>query len=149
MARPTLDELIDRFEIDELLTRYATAIDNKTFDLLDEVFTPDAHIDYTSAGGVAGDYPTVKAWLAEILPMFPAYQHVVGNRRVTLTGDTATSVAAFYNPMAMSDGTLFICGGEYHDKLVRTAGGWRIAERIEQTVYSTAPMPTTYPVPPA
>jgi len=55
MARPTLEELQDRFEIDELLTRYATAIDDKTFDLLDTVFTPDAHVDYISAGGIAGD----------------------------------------------------------------------------------------------
>ncbi len=149
MARPTLEELQDRFEIDELLTRYATAIDDKTFDLLDTVFTPDAHIDYISAGGVAGDYPTVKAWLAEVLPMFPAYQHLVGNRRVTLQGDTATSVAAFHNPMVMGDGTMFFCGGEYHDKLVRTADGWRIAERIEQTAYSSGMVPATNPAPPA
>jgi hypothetical protein len=81
--------------------------------------------------------------------MFPAYQHFVGNRRVTLQGDTATSIAAFYNPMVMADGTMFICGGEYHDKIVRTADGWRIAERVEQTVYSTGMMPATVPAPPA
>jgi len=93
MARPTLEELYDRLEIDELLTRYATAIDTKNFDLLDQVFTPDAHLDYTTAGGIAGDFPTVKAWLAEVLPHFPQYQHVVGNRNVTLDGDTASSIA--------------------------------------------------------
>jgi len=149
MGRPTLEELQDRFEIDELLTRYAQAIDDKTFDLLDTVFTADAHIDYISAGGVAGSYPEIKAWLSEILPMFPAYQHLVGNRRATLDGDTATSIAAFHNPMVMADGTMFFCGGEYHDKLVRTADGWRITERIEKTAYSTAPLPATQPAPPA
>ncbi|MFA5885022.1 MAG: nuclear transport factor 2 family protein [Acidimicrobiia bacterium] len=145
MARPTLEELIDRFEIDELLTRYATAIDNKTFDLLDEVFTPDAHVDYTSAGGVAGDFATVKKWLSDVLPNFPAYQHIVANRRVSLDGDAATSVAAFFNPMVMGDGTTFFCGGEYHDKIVRTADGWRIAERVEKTVWTYGLVP---PVPP-
>ncbi|MFM8303538.1 MAG: nuclear transport factor 2 family protein [Actinomycetota bacterium] len=149
MARPTLEELQDRFEIDELLTRYATAIDGRDFDLLDTVFTPDAHLDYISAGGIAGDMPTVKAWLAEVLPMFPAYQHLVGNRRVTLDGDAATSVAVFHNPMALGDGTMFFCGGEYHDRLVRTPEGWRITERVEQTAYSTGPMPATKPAPPA
>ncbi|MEI8002364.1 MAG: nuclear transport factor 2 family protein [Actinomycetes bacterium] len=136
MARPTLEELQDRFEIDELLTRYAYAIDDREFDRLDTVFTPDARIDYTSAGGIAGAFPEVKAWLAEILPMFSAYQHLVGNRRVTLDGDAATSVAAFFNPMATNGEISFFCGGEYHDRLVRTADGWRIAERVEKTSWN-------------
>ena len=147
MARPTLEELQDRFEIDELLTRYATAIDDKTFDLLDTVFTPDARVDYVSAGGIAGDYTTVKAWLAEILPTFPSYQHIVGNRRITLDGDAATSIASFHNPMVLADGTMFFCGGEYHDRLVRTADGWRIAERVEKTAYSTGLITATNPSP--
>jgi 3-phenylpropionate/cinnamic acid dioxygenase small subunit len=141
MARPTLEELFDRLEIDELLTRYATAIDTKTFDLLDEVFTPDAHLDYTTAGGIAGDFSTVKAWLAEVLPHFPQYQHVVGNRNVTLDGDTATSVSAFFNPMVMQNGDTFFCGGEYRDQLVRTSDGWRIADRFEQTVWTYGTVP--------
>ena len=141
MARPTLEELYDRLEIDELLTRYATAIDTKNFDLLDQVFMPDAHLDYTTAGGIAGDFPTVKAWLAEVLPHFPHYQHVVGNRNVTLDGDNATSVSAFFNPMVMQNGDTFFCGGEYRDKLVRTADGWRIADRFEQTVWTYGAVP--------
>jgi hypothetical protein len=146
MARPTLEELFDRLEIDELLTRYATAIDSKTFDLLDDVFTPDAHVDYTSAGGIAGDFPTVKAWLSEVLPYFPEYQHVVGNRDVAVDGDNATSISKFFNPMVQGSGDMFFVGGEYHDKLVRTADGWRIAERIEKnkwTYGSVPPVPGT------
>jgi hypothetical protein len=144
MARPTLEELFDRLEIDELLTRYATAIDSKNFDLLDDVFMPDGRADYTSAGGIAGDFPTVKAWLAEVLPHFPQYQHVVGNRKVALDGDTATSVSAFFNPMVMKNGDTFFCGGEYHDQLVRSGDGWRIAERVEKTVWTYGAVP---PVP--
>jgi hypothetical protein len=144
MARPTLEELYDRLEIDELLTRYATAIDTKNFDLLDQVFTPDAHLDYTTAGGIAGDFPTVKAWLAEVLPHFPEYQHIIGNRNVTLDGDTATSISKFFNPMVMKNGETFFCGGEYRDKLVRGSDGWRIADRFEQTVWTYGAVP---PVP--
>jgi 3-phenylpropionate/cinnamic acid dioxygenase small subunit len=144
MARPTLEELFDRLEIDELLTRYATAIDSKNFDLLDTVFTPDAHIDYTTAGGVAGDFPTVKAWLADVLPYFAQYQHVVGNRDVTLDGDTASSISKFFNPMVMENGDTFFCGGEYRDQLVRTADGWRIKDRFEQAVWTYGAVP---PVP--
>ena len=43
--------------------------------------------------------------------------------------------------MGLSDANgglqLFFDGGYYNDKLVRTANGWRIAERIEETSYTT------------
>jgi 3-phenylpropionate/cinnamic acid dioxygenase small subunit len=141
MARPTLEELLDRVEIDDLLTRYANALDTKDFDLLDEVFTPDAHLDYTSAGGIAGDFPTVKAWLAEVLPHFPQYQHLIGNRKITVDGDRATLVSVLFNPMVMKNGDTFFCGAEYRDDLVRTADGWRIANRYEETVWTYGSVP--------
>jgi hypothetical protein len=40
-------EISDRLEIQQLITDYSTAIDNRRFDDLDAVFTPDAYIDYT------------------------------------------------------------------------------------------------------
>ena len=48
------DDLADRIAIGDLLTRYATAVDRRDWDLYRTVFTEDAHIDYTSAGGIAG-----------------------------------------------------------------------------------------------
>jgi 3-phenylpropionate/cinnamic acid dioxygenase small subunit len=144
-----LGQLADRLEIEEVLTRYAWALDAKNFDELDDVFTPDAHIDYTSAGGIKGPFPEVKAWLASVLPHFPAYQHLVTNKRIEVDGDTARSVAAFYNPMmqAKPDGStsFFYVGGEYHDQLVRTELGWRISERIEETVWADGDVPATPP----
>lgn len=141
MARPTLEQLLDRLEIDDLLTRYATAIDTSNFDLLDDVFTADAQVDYTSAGGIAGDFPTIKAWLSEVLPYFPAYQHLVGNRNVVLEGDTATSVSVFFNPMVQKDGDTFFVGGEYHDRMIRGPEGWRIIERTEKNRWTYGAVP--------
>ena len=34
-------------------------------------------------GGIDGRFPEVKAWLAEVLPNFPAYSHLIGNFDVT------------------------------------------------------------------
>jgi 3-phenylpropionate/cinnamic acid dioxygenase small subunit len=144
-----LAALVDRLEIEEVLTRYAWALDSKTFDGLDDVFTSDAHIDYTSSGGVAGPFPEVKAWLARVLPHFPAYQHLVTNHQITVDGDQATSRAEFYNPMvtAKPDGGrgIFFVGGEYHDQLVRTPQGWRIRERIEKSVWTDGELPAAPP----
>jgi 3-phenylpropionate/cinnamic acid dioxygenase small subunit len=146
---PDLQALADRLDIEAVLTRYAWALDSKQFDELDQVFTPDAHIDYTSSGGEAGAYPDVKAWLAKVLPHFPAYQHLVTNKQITIDGDHATSRAEFYNPMVMAqrDGTtsIFFVGGEYHDQLTRTPNGWRISNRVEQSVWTDGAVPQTPP----
>ncbi len=128
--------LRDRLAIQDLLVRYCKAIDGDDWELLDTVFTPDAHIDYTSSGGIAGAYPEVRAWLAQVLPNFPVKQHLVTNFDVTITGDRATSRTYFYNPMgrARPEGgvALFFVGGWYVDELVRTTEGWRISRRVEK-----------------
>ena len=46
-----LREIADRLEIEALLTRYAKAVDRRDWDLYLTVFTDDATIDYSSAGG--------------------------------------------------------------------------------------------------
>jgi hypothetical protein len=133
---PDLQTLSDRLDIDDLLTRYTRAIDTGEWDRLDDVFTPDARIDYTATGGIEGAFPEVKAWLAESLPMFPRRQHVLAQKEVTLAGDEARVTAYFLNPMifAQQDGTelLWEFGGLYHHRLVRTGDGWRSRELVEE-----------------
>ena len=97
----SLQEISDRLEIQQLMVDYSTAIDQRRFDDLDHVFTPDAYIDYTAMGGVEGQYPEVKAWLTEVLPNFPAYSHMVGNFDLQIDGDTASSRTICFNPMVL------------------------------------------------
>ena len=134
-----LQTLADRLAIDDLLTRYTRAIDTGDWDRLDEVFTADAHIDYTATGGTSGSFPEVKKWLAETLPMFTRLQHYVTQKDVTLDGDEARVAAYFYNPMAIdnADGPSFFMeiGGVYHHELVRTEAGWRSRHLHEQLVW--------------
>lgn len=128
----SLPEISDRLEIQQLLVDYATAIDQRRFDDLDRIFTPDAYIDYRAMGGVDGPYPQVKTWLAEVLPNFPAYYHLVGNIDIRLSGDTATGRAMCFNPMQLSpDGQVLFCALWYDDEFVRTAQGWRLTRRVE------------------
>jgi hypothetical protein len=140
MGTMTLQQIADRIEIDDLLTRYATAVDNKDWELYATCFTPDAFIDYSSAGGIKGSLPEVKQWLGEVMPMFPMSQHLVINKTVVIDGDRATARSAVFNPMGLPEGEgllLFFEGAYYNDKLVRTPDGWRISERVEETSYST------------
>ncbi|MFO8011071.1 MAG: nuclear transport factor 2 family protein [Dehalococcoidia bacterium] len=137
----------DRLEIQDTLTRYCTAIDSGDYDGLDSVFTADAFIDYTSAGGVKGTLPEIKEWLAQALERFPVTQHAITNFSIQLDGDTATSRCAFYNPMGLrmpAEGdklSMLFFGGYYNDKLVRVHGDWRISERIEESVWKYGEFP--------
>jgi hypothetical protein len=128
----SLAEISDRLEIQQLLVDYSTAIDNRRFDDLDRVFTSDAYIDYTELGGIAGTYPDVKAWLAEVLPNFPAYFHMLGNFDIRIDGDTASSRTILFNPMKLGDDDqVMFCGLWYDDEFIRTADGWRMTRRVE------------------
>lgn len=137
--------LRDRIEIEELLTLYCTAIDSRSFDLLDRVFTPDAVIDYTRSGGIRAELPAIKEWLAKALEPFVVIQHMVSNFVIEVSGDQATSVCSFFNPMGLPQpgGPLqtFFCGGFYRDRLVRTPAGWRICERVNDQRYLHGSLP--------
>src|SRR5579862_4359915 len=118
----TLQEIADRIEIDDLLTRYATALDAKDWDAWASCFTPDAVIDYTAAGGVKGTLPEVRQWLTTVMAGFPMTQHLVTNRAVHITGDAATCRSCLFNPMGVPDNDsmmIFFEGGYYRDRLVR------------------------------
>lgn len=140
----SLAEISDRFEIQQLLIDYSTAIDQKRFDDLDRVFTADAYIDYRVTGGIDGHYPQVKAWLKDVLPNFPAYYHMLGNVDVRVSydpaGDSATSRAICFNPMVMGgsnpgEGQIYFVGIWYVDEFVRTSDGWRMSKRVEEKCF--------------
>ena len=129
----SLEEISDRLEIQQLLVEYSTAIDQRRFDDLDRVFTPDAYIDYRAMGGIDGRFPEVKAWLAQVLPNFPAYAHMLGNFDVRIDGDTASSRTICFNPMVLGgdQNQILYCGLWYEDEFIRTPEGWRLSSRVE------------------
>ena len=128
----SLAEISDRLEIQQLLVDYATAIDQRRFDDLDRIFTADAYIDYRAMGGIDGPYSQVKAWLAEVLPNFPAYYHLVGNFDIRLAGDSASGRTMCFNPMKLSDdGQILFCALWSDDEFIRTTDGWRMTRRVE------------------
>ena len=133
----SLEEISDRFEIQQLMIDYSNAIDQKQFDDLDRVFTPDAYIDYRVTGGIDGRFPDVKTWLKEVLPNFPAYYHMLGNFDVRIDGDTASSKTICFNPMVFNaeEKQILFVGIWYVDEFVRTAQGWRMSKRVEEKCF--------------
>lgn len=134
--RTDAGRIADELAINALLTMYARAVDSKDWELYRSVFTPDAHIDYTSAGAVAGSRDEVAEWLAAGFAAIPWSMHYITNVEAEIDGDTATVRAMFYNPMQLPGmSEMSACGGYYHHELVRTPDGWRSRRLREDNVW--------------
>src|SRR4051812_38628718 len=66
----SLQEISDRLEIQELLVRYSHSVDTRDWDAYENVFTPDAFIDYTCFGGPSGNVKEIRAFLEMAMPNF-------------------------------------------------------------------------------
>jgi hypothetical protein len=141
----SMQQLADRLAIHDVLNLYSTAIDTRDFALLDDVFTPDGVADYTASGGIRGSLPEIKEWLAAALSIFSVVQHLVTNVRVEIQANEATAVCYLFNPLgyAIEGGKteMLYCGGLYRDRFVRTPKGWRIRERVIETLYLDGKLP--------
>ncbi len=134
----SLQDISDRLEIQDLLTDYCYAIDEKNFDALDDIFIPDAEIDYTETGGAKGNLAEIKNYLPRALEQFENSQHMIATTKLNITGDTATAKSICFNPMNPkrdAEPVTFFVGLWYVDELVRTAQGWRISKRHEALSY--------------
>ena len=130
-----LQAIEDRIAAEDLLTRYATAVDRRDWEQYRSIFTTDAVIDYTSAGGIAGTVDEIVEFLSTSLEMFEMTQHLVSNIDLEVRGDSATVTAMFNNPMRLPGGDTWFTGGWYHHDLVRTPDGWRSQRLREESVW--------------
>lgn len=117
--------------IHAVLHRYATAIDDKRWELLDDVFAEDAAIDFTASGGPEErSLSAFRSWLQDSIGLVPITRHHLTNLVVEVDGDVARSSAYLHNPLADDQGKVFLTiGGTYQDGWRRGDDGWRIVER--------------------
>lgn len=146
-----LQALEDRLAIQDLMSRYAAMVDQRDWDAMDRVFSPDATIDYTTTGGISGPYRSTLEWLHRALEPWPINLHYITNLTVELDGDRAKSRCYFYAPMGRAEqdgGQLVITNaGWYDDDLVRTDDGWRIARRHCEQTMMVGSLPEGYEIP--
>lgn len=130
----------DRAGINELLSRYAWAMADKDWTAWRATLTSDATVDYTTAGGVAGTADEAMAWLEQTMGGFDITMSAVGNAVIEPTDndDDTANVRSLYRMVMRIPGeppTYLEASGWYRDTVVRSANGWRIADRFEQMLY--------------
>jgi uncharacterized protein (TIGR02246 family) len=132
----TVAAVADKIEIQELLARYARGVDTKDWELWKTVFTPDAHLDYSSAGIPAASRDEIAAVFEQAMATIPMTQHYISNIEIDLNGDKAKVRAMFYNPMHLPGmAEQSYCGGYYHHDMVRTPAGWKSERLVEENLW--------------
>ncbi len=135
------DEALDRALITDLMARYSWALTDRNWDTWKSVFTADAQVDYSTAGGPVGSPTQAAETFAAMMGGFDVSVSSGGNVTIDFVdGDTAT-VRSIYTMMMRIPGadggtpTYMQASGWYHDTVQRTADGWRIQKRFEQLAY--------------
>jgi hypothetical protein len=135
----------ERRAIVETLLRYCTAIDTRDWELLGDVFLPNARVDYRGAGGPILSGAEVPSWLEQRMAGFQILQHFLSNVQVSQEGEIVRSSAYVLAVHGYSDSEgemrFFDLGGEYQDRLVETSAGWRVSERALVTRWVRGELP--------
>jgi 3-phenylpropionate/cinnamic acid dioxygenase small subunit len=127
----TLETLLDRARIEAVLMAYTTALDERDWPALEDVFTAEASADY----GVVGQFhgrEAVVAVVRDFLQRCGSTQHLLGNIRTNVQGDEAQArcyIQATHAGIGEHLGQTMTLWGEYRDRLERRAQGWRIVHR--------------------
>ena len=131
-----LQEIADRFEIEQLLNRYCNVVDDQDWKSFDGLFTDDAELDYSAFGGPVCGVRDLKAFLSPIVASMQNTQHTISTMVLGIDGDQAQARTAGL-VMMVSDtfeggSHVAFSGLWYRDVLIRTADGWRIRKRVQE-----------------
>ena len=143
----------DRLAIEQLLMRYAAALNTDDADTYVSLFTPDATFELRRQtneppflGPFEGRDALRKQWFPDA-PANPAaagrfgsMRHVTTNYEIDVTGDTATMRAFFIeivsngaNTPPGSNPPTIHAMGRYEDELVKVDGRWLFSKRVVVT----------------
>ena len=126
-SRNQMQELVDRSEIADLVSRLGLWLDEKRFDDAPSIFVEDATID-TPGGSVQG--VDRLADQARRNPRADRTHHVITNLLIDLDGDRAkvrANLIATFVHRADAPGAHFDIGERYQFEAVRTPQGWLLS----------------------
>lgn len=148
MSTPTYDatemgrEMIDRWEVTDLVSGLGRLLDERRLDALGEVAATDIQAIFPF--GSADDLEGLRALAARNLGVFEKSQHVITDVLVELDGDRAgvrANVIAVHVPSVGQPATHFTVGGTYRFEARRAAEGWRLTRMELDRVWTSGEHP--------
>jgi len=130
LQNDAIQGLADRQAITDVIHGYGYALDDRDWDALRACFTPDVVGHY--GGDPLRGYEAIEELCRTTLEPLSVSQHLIGNVRVTVDGDTAGATCylhAQHVREGVPGGDQHVIAGCYRDRFARTDDGWRIRER--------------------
>jgi hypothetical protein len=126
--RAEVRALRDREAIADVLRRYARGLDRHDVELEATAFWPDAQVNYGFYSGQRDDF--IEWGNATHALSLAGHEHHLTTQTIDIDGDEAhvESYVLFFL-RAKDDGSTFVGGARYLDRMERRGGEWRIAVR--------------------
>lgn len=132
----SIQQVSDRLEIQDVLTRYCYAVDDRDWDAYRQLFTPDAVIDDTVTGGIRSGVEEHIAYMKKALSKVSMSQHAISTVLVELNGNEAGVRAHCSCPIVLdtpqNSRHVMFQGLWYRETLIRIEGGWKIRSLLEE-----------------
>lgn len=138
-----LEQLLDRHDIQDCLTRWCRAMDRLDRELFLSAFHPDA---VCAAGDFVGGREALYDWASAMHDRWQsATQHDILNHSCEIAGDVAHAETYYLYVARNRDESLMLAGGRYIDRLERRDGAWRIALRCNVIEWACTPPAVALP----
>jgi len=134
---------LDRLAIREVIERYTDALNRRDFAAMAALFTDDAGWSVDAPFNLRFEGAAIATSIAAMIGRHAFLLQMTHAIVVDVEGDHAVAHTTIHEVAQAADGASGLNSfGLYHDRLVRTAEGWRFVERRFAPFYlDTAPLP--------
>lgn len=122
----TLDDLLAREQIKDVIKRLARGTDRLDEELMASCYHPDGFDDHNSFRGSGTEFAR---WVCEVLPHFEATHHFIADPYIRVDGDMA-QVDTYCEAHHVGVDTDLVLGLRYVDRFERRDDRWLIAKRV-------------------
>jgi hypothetical protein len=132
-----LEEMLDRADVTDTLYRYCSTIDRRDMAGVRDTLADDVRAKYGNADWIEGGDVLV-GWIDQATQATLWQHHMLSVYHVDVDGDVATALTYHTSHQMYADApdVAAVIIARYHDRLVRTAWGWRISEKVMEIVWA-------------
>jgi uncharacterized protein (TIGR02246 family) len=126
----TIEELLDKVAITELIHRYQLAIDSHNAVQWASTFTEDGEYvtPFGHAIGTEQLIAAITSWHSSGITK--GKRHMIGAILIAVTGETATAYSTYWIAEAETAPAI-VATGDYTDQLRKVDGDWKLARRVQ------------------
>jgi 3-phenylpropionate/cinnamic acid dioxygenase small subunit len=142
----SLQELIDRKDISDVIYRFAKGVDTCDWVLYRSCYADEVELDFsTSHGSTPPQKMSADKWIefcSSIVPGFDTTSHIMSNIMCDIAGDTADVRVSLYAEHYLANASgqdSHVVGGFYNHQMKRTSQGWKIVKAKLTQTYMKGP----------